>query len=95
MKEYIKREALPKKKERGFFHNDDFNAGWNACLDAIASIPATDELKFFYADWLCDGYDYERPWVCSKCHYHSESGTNYCPNCGAKMDGGIKNDDNI
>ena len=42
MAEYIEREALPQKKELGFFLDADFNAGWNACLNAIASIPAAD-----------------------------------------------------
>ena len=42
MAEYIDREALPKKKERGFFLDDDFNAGWNACLNNIEAIPAAD-----------------------------------------------------
>lgn len=44
-KEYIEREALPKRKERGFFPDDIFNAGWNACLDAIASIPPADVME--------------------------------------------------
>lgn len=42
MAEYIEREALPQKKERGFFLDEDFNAGWNACLNNIESIPAAD-----------------------------------------------------
>ena len=25
---------------------------------------------------------------CDKCHKHNDNRTDYCPNCGAKMDGG-------
>lgn len=42
MKEYIEREALPQERERGFFLDDDFNAGWNACLHKIGNIPAAN-----------------------------------------------------
>ena len=45
MAEYIEREKLPQKKERGFFLVDDFNAGWNACLNNIKSIPAADVVE--------------------------------------------------
>lgn len=38
-KKYIEREKLPKRKE---YWDDDFGAGWDACLDAIDSIPAAD-----------------------------------------------------
>ena len=44
-KEYIEREALPPEKERGFFLDDDFNAGWNACLNKVNSIPAADVVE--------------------------------------------------
>lgn len=39
MTEYIEREKLPKRKD---YWDDDFSAGWDACLDAIDSIPAAD-----------------------------------------------------
>ena len=29
---------------------------------------------------------------CDKCHKHNDNRTDYCPNCGAKMGGGIKTD---
>ena len=45
MTEYIEREKLPPKKERGFFLDDDFNAGWNACLNKVNSIPAADVVE--------------------------------------------------
>lgn len=37
-----------------------------------------------------DGTDYQKGWVCSLCGHSMGSRYNkYCPNCGAKMDGGV------
>ena len=93
-KEYIEREALPQKKERGFFLDDDFNAGWNACLDKISVIPAADVRPVVRGEWI---WKKSGEVVCSRCNdlmaivgntedlitvksYH-----NFCPNCGADM----------
>ncbi len=39
--------------------------------------------------WTVTGEeDYEQYYRCSKCNDHMYSEYNYCPNCGAKMDGG-------
>ena len=38
--------------------------------------------------------DYEQYWLCSECGDHTFFKTNYCPNCGAKMDGGAENGNN-
>ena len=54
-------------------------------LEAFNEIPAADVVEAKHAYWVWDGYDYGKPWTCSKCHYHSENETNYCPNCGADM----------
>lgn len=92
-KEYIEREALPQKKERGFFVEDDFNAGWNACLDAIASIPAADVVEVRHGRWIpgkevareyygdCPVRIFYDKWTCSECGYviddHKYSAINY------------------
>ena len=51
--------------------------------------PVTERLPENCADVL-DGTPGYRPVVlcCSNCHRVSFSGWAYCPNCGAKMDGG-------
>ena len=64
-KEYIEREALPQKKERGFFLDDDFNAGWNACLDKISVIPAADVRPVVRGEWI---WKKSGEVVCSRCN---------------------------
>ena len=96
MSDYIDREALPGKLERGYIPDDDFNAGWNACLNAIASTPAADVAEVRHERWerSDDGYGSEDLWRCSACKEEffliagtpRDNGYYYCPNCGAKMD---------
>lgn len=35
--------------------------------------------------------DCSNGWMCSECTVDSEKDYNFCPNCGARMDGGIEN----
>ena len=80
MAEYIERDAARAE----LIINDELYAA-----DIVKAIPAADAVEVIHAYWVWDGYDYEKPWACSKCRYHSENETNYCPNCGARMDGGV------
>ena len=45
-------------------------------------------------DGYADGYPVYDEWECSECHFacegEGEPPLNYCPNCGAKLDGGEK-----
>ena len=48
-------------------------------------------------DGYADGYAVYDEWECSECHFsyngEGEPPLNYCPNCGAKMEG--KNEDDV
>lgn len=100
MTEYVERKALPQKKERGFFLNDNFNAGWNACLDKISIIPAADVREVVRGKWeevdrtpIFEGMGEHSTYRCSSCRAYQfydvfNDGTaryNFCPNCGADM----------
>lgn len=92
MAEYIDREALPEKREL-FFPDDDFNAGWNACLNAIAFTPAADVAPVIHAHRLDPlpehRFTEENNTIigrCSNCKSSLIDWTLYCPSCGAKMD---------
>ena len=99
MSEYIKRELLPERK--GYW-DDDFGAGWDACLDEIAKLPAANVKPAVQGKWRLGGYgqisDATEKWYdkyltggflyCSVCKGRTSSKFNYCPHCGADMRGG-------
>ena len=64
---------------------DDFRA-------LIQEQPTVDAVEVVHGEWI-DGRPFvnSRWKVCSVCHQTApepHAGYNYCPNCGAKMDGG-------
>lgn len=75
--------VLAKKYRSGMIHYDDLMA-------TIADVPTVDTVEVVHGRWIIssDGY---YPY-CSECKEEPESGkmTNYCPSCGAAMDGGGK-----
>ena len=59
--------------------------------DRIEAIPAADVVEVQHGHWIRrEGFDYENNVIlgaCSKCDWGVKDFTNYCPNCGAKMEG--------
>lgn len=55
----------------------------------VDSIPTVDAAPVVHGRWEMTDYAYT--WKCSECGgtYYS-SWANYCPHCGAKMDGGAE-----
>lgn len=59
----------------------------------INGFPAADVVAVRHASWIEDGY-YNKPCVCSNCGEPCKDTVmgkprwDYCPSCGAKMDGG-------
>ena len=57
----------------------------------IKGMPTVDAVEVVHGEWgeiyTCHG---ERLWgyKCSQCEQDNPNKSNYCPNCGAKMDGG-------
>ena len=84
MAEYIEREAVIDLITRRYENPE-------ICTQEISSIPVADVAPVRHGRWLgskhkifSNTYDY----VCSKCGCdYALAKYNYCPNCGAKMDG--------
>lgn len=104
MAEYIEREALFKKalEERRFvFQMEDLinaeivvKAVYSDFAEFVNSIPAADVAPVVHGEWIFK-WDAEKDpkrlfvrIVCSECNLHTGQKSNYCPNCGARMDGG-------
>ena len=59
----------------------------------VSVIPAADVAPVRHAEWVVCGDGDNVPWMCSHCgkttaHKYKVIYGKYCPNCGAKMDGG-------
>ena len=66
----------------------------NAVLDSIDAQPTVDAVEVVHGRWrrFING-DGEYKYLCEVCEkiiHYEMGGSNYCPNCGAKMDGGRK-----
>lgn len=70
-------------------------------LQIVKDLPAADVAEVVHGQWQGEGDGYADGalvydvWVCSNCGHYIDDGTddpeclpNYCPVCGAKMDGG-------
>ena len=82
MKEYIEREAAIEAimSEPPDAHYPQWY------VDKIKSIPAADVAPVRHGRWLCVDTDTEQFFLCNRCKKKEYWESNYCPNCGAKMD---------
>lgn len=93
MAEYIKREAAIKAMEKADYTaiaDDADSCKADYLREIIESVPAADVVPVVHGRWE----QTEAPFMnecedCSVCGYRTVWGHrfNYCPNCGAKMDG--------
>ena len=101
MAEYIEREKLLEiinsrievlRKEYGDF--DEYTDGIDECIDRIEDFPAADVAPVRHGEWeIVIGSNGKEYMVCTCCRVSQDlTGVfSYCPNCGAKMDGGDGN----
>ena len=96
MTEYIKREYAVDAVADVYYNTPDINLSCEKFEAAILKIQAADVAPVMHGRWISkNDHGYEWIFVCSNCDYVDgypfNERPNYCPNCGAKMDGGIEN----
>ena len=55
-------------------------------LEAVMNAPTVEAAPVVHGQWK-----HRKNWlrsVCSECSFENDEETRFCPNCGAKMDGG-------
>ena len=102
-KEYIEREAIINKivntptvpsrqcYEGNFVYADGVSGRQNEIINYINEQPAADVAPVRHGCWVKEKSDVLIHWncsVCEKCYFLEEPNADYCPRCGAKMDGG-------
>ena len=103
MAEYIEREAAIKAIEKADYTliaNDADSCKSDYLREIIENMPAADVVPVVHGRWdeskehfyLMNGCKEWINFYCSECDAPNNSPTDYCPNCGAKMDGGADND---
>ena len=87
MAEYIPREALVHRLKDPYLFNIT-----QRIFDIISEIPAADVAPVVHGRWGTGRFNLETgnyEEQCTRCrNFSKEYGNPYCPNCGAKMDGG-------
>ena len=93
MAEYVDREAIREKACKGCTMRDGASGCWNAdpcetLVSEFVSAYAADVAPVVHGRWI-EKADHATCSAClSDCWSSSALGYDYCPECGAKMDGG-------
>ena len=101
MTEYIEREAISEEIRKYYYKNppnssygEGFDRGLDRAQRAILDAPAADVAPLRHGDWeIVLGSNGKEYMVCTCCRVSQDlTGVfTYCPNCGARMDGGSEN----
>lgn len=87
-KRYIDADKLTFSRVR-IIHSDGTIGGWHAVVmsSVIKDAPAADVVEVVHGEWKKRGNE-KKCSVCDFIYYSNNDEWTYCPNCGAKMDGG-------
>ena len=96
MTEYIEREAISEEIRKYYYKNppnfsygEGFDRGLDRAQKAILDAPAADVAPVVHGRWIWNEegeIDWEQFYRCSNCGDKEYWESNFCPNCGAKMD---------
>lgn len=70
---------------------DDYAKGFQAGLNVVSNAPTIDAVPVKHGKWtpIVNVYGRLEGWLHIECGRQTNEISNYCPNCGAKMDGEV------
>ena len=86
MDEYIKKSYAVDAVLDVYYDTPDIDLSCEKFEAAIFKIPPADVVPVRHGRWLCVDTDTEQFFLCNRCKKKEYWESNYCPNCGAKMD---------
>lgn len=96
MTEYIERKEAIDTVVETYYDTPDINLNESKLEAALRSVPAADVAPVVHGRWIeQEKYTFGTMYDCSICSTRildNGHSWNYCPNCGAKMDGGDNDD---
>lgn len=96
MSDYIEREAAlayPIRKDKcdRKHANEHFIFGIESVIEFVEDLPAADVAPIRHGRWIPADQTGDCCYTCSECGFERDAYLldigNYCPNCGARMDG--------
>lgn len=54
--------------------------------DEFDTFPVSDVVSVRHGRWVCVDTDNDQFFICNRCKHKEYWESNFCPNCGAKMD---------
>ena len=95
MSEYINRELAVQElevlRQEYEMHDDCDELVAIRCRNAVSALPAADVAPARHGRWVPADQTGDCCYTCSECGFERDAYLldvgNYCPNCGAKMDG--------
>ena len=88
MAEYIERKLLDKALTSAAVNDKDKNRRtWTNAICILHDLPAADVAPVVHGRWLCVDTDTEQFFLCNRCKKKEYWESDYCRNCGARMDG--------
>lgn len=82
--------ALEIVRDQGIAHPNAYHLTNYATL-ILREAPTIDVAPVVHGRWIMHDDEFGLTCECSACHIETMGDGNYCPNCGAKMDGGVGN----
>lgn len=79
--------ALEIVRDQGIAHPNAYHLTNYATL-ILREAPTIDVAPVVHGRWIMHDDEFGLTCECSACHIETMGDGNYCPNCGAKMDGG-------